>query len=49
MLVECRNDVAIYGVTKGVYEDSVTKAEESGAMWHIVTQLPVISNHFPLW
>ena len=46
MLVECRNDVAICGGARGVYEHSVTRAEDSGAMWHVVKQL--LSNQFPL-
>jgi len=40
------NGAASCGGIRGVYEHSVTRAEESGAMWLVVAQLP--SNDFPL-
>ena len=44
VLVECRNSAAICTGARGVYKHSVTRAEESWAMWLSVAQL--LSNHF---
>ena len=46
MLVECRNGAASFWGTRGVYEHSMARAEESGAMWLDEAQLS--SNDFPL-
>ena len=43
VLVEGRNSAAICAGARGVYKHSVTRAEETWAMWLAVAQL--LSNH----